>query len=519
MRLDKTCQWCAAATCVALALLTWLAGSAQATPNIVFIIADDLGWTDTSVGAASLGNGSDFYETPHLESLAKAGMSFTHAYTAGANCAPTRAALLTGQYAPRPTNNVYAVGRLQRPGRQEVPLQAPAQGLSNGADQIPSSAITIAETLKTAGYTTAHFGKFHVGDPDGPSGNGPLGQGFDFNYGGNGTGNPGSTYFANARGVFASKRIGPELDPFASPGEHLTDATTDAAIDFLRNNSRSPFFMNVAFHAPHTPINRQGRPDLVAKYQAKPDGARHANDHYAALVEGVDQGVGRIVEFLATTPDPNNPAQMLLDNTLVVFTSDNGGLNRSTDNTPLQGQKGDYTEGGIRVPLFIALPGLVPPGAVNHTPVSTIDFYPTFASLAEAKLPAGHPVDGVNLTPLLSDASKTLERDALFWHFPGYLLESGRKQRPQSIVRKNMGAAEWKLIYAHETQSFELYNLADDIGEATNLAATKPEVVDALAGELRAWMLEIEAPMPTVKATGIAVPLPGRAPADLKSEK
>ncbi|QDU56866.1 sulfatase-like hydrolase/transferase [Aeoliella mucimassa] len=507
------------ATLVAFCTLGLLAASSlAATPNIVFIFADDLGWTDTSVAAGTGGYSSDFYETPNLELLATNGMAFTNAYSAGANCAPTRAALLTGQYAPRATNNVFAVGSLDRPAGETVPLRAPSQGLPDGSDQIPGTAITLAETLQTAGYTTAHFGKYHVGDPDSTYNNGPLAQGFDYNFGGNGTGNPGSTYFADTTGVFASPNIGPELDPYASPAEHLTDATTNAALAFMADHTTGPFFMNVAYHAPHSPIDGQGRTELVDKYAAKTDGVYHNDDDYAALVEGVDEGVGRIVQYLNTTADPNHPGQMLAANTLIVFTSDNGGSEGATENAPLKGQKGEYSEGGIRVPLIVSQPGVVPTGTVNHTPVSTIDYYPTFAAVAGADLPADTPIDGEDLMPIFADESASLTRDSLFWHFPGYLLDSGRNQRPQSILRQDADGHQWKLLYNYEDESFELYDLATDLGETTNLATTETEMVDQLGDELRDWLLDVNAKVPTVVATGLPAALPNLLAGDLNDD-
>ncbi|MEN1679710.1 MAG: sulfatase-like hydrolase/transferase [Planctomycetota bacterium] len=484
-------------------------------PNILLIFADDLGWTDTSVAAGTLGNHSDFYETPNLEALAASGMAFTDAYSAGANCAPTRAALLTGQYAPRATNNVYAVGSLNRAGGQAVPLVGPDQGLPTGQDQIPASAVTVAELLKGAGYTTAHFGKYHVG---GSASNGPLEQGFDFNFGGTSSGNPGSTYFADVAGVFATGNVGPELDAFASPAEHLTDATTDAALSFLQNESDGNFFMKVSYHAPHTPIAGQGRPDLVAGFAAKPDGVAHNNDDYAALIRGVDEGVGRMRDYLLSTADPNDPSKTLADNTLIVFTSDNGGLEGPTENAPLKGQKGDYDEGGIRVPFIAAFPGAITPGTTNSTPVSSIDLLPTFVSLAGGQLPADQPIDGEDLSPVLADPSASLNRDALYWHFPGYLLESGRDQRPQTVMRRDIGARQWKLFYNHEDSTFELYDLATDLGEANDLAASEEALVDQLANEMLTWMLDVDAPMPTFVATGQPAPLPGLIPGDLNQD-
>ena len=489
---------------VASVLLAMASISFAATPNIIFVLCDDLGWTDTSVDAACLGNASDFYETPNLEALAESGMCFTAGYTCGANCAPTRAAIFSGQFASRETNNLFNVGSLNRTGRKRVPLKGPPQG-QNGKIEIPGEAITIAESLKAAGYTTAHIGKYHVGDTKHQCG--PLEQGFDFNYGGNHSGGPRGTYFADSKGEF-SKNVSPELDEFASPGEHLTDAETDAAIDFLSKTLGQPVFLHLAYHAAHTPISGQGRKDLVAKYKEKQKGERHQDPDYAALVEGIDEGVGRIVEYLQQTDDPRHPGQKLAENTLIVFTSDNGGREIATENAPLRYQKGEYYEGGIRVPLIVSCPGLVPAGTTSSTPIYSVDFYTTFLSLADGKLPGDYALDGVDLTPVLKDPAAKLSRKALYWHFPGYLIGGGRDQRPQSVIRKTSDAHQWKLFYNYEDESWELYDLATDIGEGKNVAAVHPKVVHELGQQLHDWLQEVQAPLPTNATTGDTLSLP-----------
>ena len=278
------------------------------SPNVVVIIADDMGWAQTSSVDTSMNNPSDFYETPTIDLLANEGIAFPNSYVNGANCAPTRAAILSGQWASRPTNNVFAVNGLNR-GDSNSLLVGPSQGLSNGEDEIPASAITIAETVKTAGYTTAHFGKYHSG---GSLNNGPLLQGFDFNYGGDSDGAPGS-YFAALSGSNWEfhPRIGPELDVYAVPytaaeslelagdnsldgtPKHVTDALADAALDFMETNKSNPFFMHFSNYAIHGPWGQaNARPDLYAKYVAKnntnPSQIGHNNISQAAILEGMD---------------------------------------------------------------------------------------------------------------------------------------------------------------------------------------------------------------------------------------
>ncbi|MFV2070094.1 MAG: sulfatase, partial [Pirellulales bacterium] len=534
-------------------------GQGPAKPNIIFILADDLGWTDLSGSATNFGYNSDFYETPNLDALATAGMAFTNAYTAGPNCTPTRAALLSGQYAPRPTNNLYTVTDLNRTGGREVPLIGPEQGLPGGGVKLSGAAITIAETLKTAAYVTAHFGKYGVGSTVGESA--PLRQGFDYNFGGTAAGTPGQYHAspgAEASWAF-SEKVGPELDPYAVPytlatvpdgnpnspligtRKHLTDAMTEAALDFMEANKEQPFFMNFATYAVHAPTDReQARADLLAKYDHRPPSAvGHNSPSYAALVEGLDQSVGRIIRYLETTDDPRNPGAKLKDNTLVVFTSDNGGKEPIveelpfTDNGPLKGQKGELDEGGIRVPMIAWMPGRIPAGTVNHTPVTSVDFYPTFAGLAGADLPENYLLDGEDLMPILEDPSGQLERNAIYWHFPGYLLVNGSSGRPRSVIR----IGDFKLIYNYEhpyddeIPPFELYNVGtreagfesivpNDLGETVNLALDPfwSDVVEIFSDRLSKWLSETGAALPVDAVTGKRVDYPGQMTGDLDGD-
>ena len=496
--------------------------------NVIYIMADDLGWTDNSVANASDGNQSDFYQTPTLEMLAQQGMSFTNAYTCGANCAPTRTGVLTGQYAIRSTNNVFNVDNLNRGNTaSNSTLIGPSQGLPNGQDQLPGNAFTVAEMLKTANYATAHFGKFHVGAGSGD--NSVLNQGFDQNFGGNGNGFA-SNYFSNGSNFNSS--VGTGLDPYASDytsaqsqaltgsevltgtRKHVTDAITEATLDFITQSQDSPgtpFFLHIGHYAVHTPINGSGRPDLVSKYNSLPSGQFHDNVHYAALIEGIDQSIGQIVDFLNSTPDINRPGQMLSETTLVVFTSDNGGFEGPTENTPLRDQKGEYREGGIRVPLIAYMPGTIPANTINDTPVTSVDFMPTFAELANVDLnnvlPANYePLDGESLVPIMANPNANLQRESLFWHFPGYLISNSRNQRPQSIIRKD----QFKLVFSYESRTFELYDVVSDIGESFNLINDSQfeSVAIDLSTELQSFLVNNDAVLPTYRDSGETVEFP-----------
>ncbi len=487
-----------------------------AQPNLVLIMADDLGWSDTSNAITNQGHPSDFYETPAIDRLAAQGMSFTNAYV-NQNCAPTRAAMLTGQYAPRPTNNVYQVGNLNRGGGDTM-LVGPAQGLPNGDDAIPNAAITFVEVLQDAGYATAHFGKFHVTPGEGEDITAPGGHGFDRNYGGTRSGAPGNYH---AEDVRFGDRIGPALDPFAArytqayvnqnikpfangtsmaaidalvgTEKHVTDAMADAAIDFMSTHADRPFLVQFHPYAVHTPIgNRQARGDLLDKYQNKPPGTEDHHASFGAITEGLDQAVARLIETLENTPDPRHPGQMLAANTLVIFLSDNGGRESQSNNGPLAGQKGELLEGGIRVP-FVAWSGnaeLVQGGTINPTPIAGIDFYPTLSSLAGAVLPDGWTLDGVDLSAVFADAAHDLGRDRLYWHLPGYLVDA-RNQRPQTVVRHG----DLKLTYSYETQSFGLFDVVHDLAESHDLAAEQPETVTRLGLEMMDWLFEVQAPL------------------------
>jgi arylsulfatase A-like enzyme len=492
-------------------------------PNLIFIMADDLGWADLSTGLVNGGFGNDFNETPQLDRLAQEGQSFTQAY-ASVQCSPTRTALHTGQYATRPTNNVYAVSPVT--GQQSDPLLGVTQGrlAEDGRTAIPVGYTTLGETLQHAGYATGYSGKFHV---TASAAEIVSSHGFDESWGGGP--NSHATYYFATDGQFndtvapaldqfgadytqeyVDENIAPyshgvtvaQLDALVGTDKHVTDAQTDAALDFIDRNKDQPFFAFVSEFAPHFPVDdAEARPDLLAKYRAKPAGEDPAKPSYGALVEGVDQSVARIVDYLETTPDPRNGGKPLADNTLVIFTSDNGGeedpVIAGAYNGPLREDKGFKYEGGVRVPWIVWSENddLVRGGGrANDTIVNSTDLYPTLASYAQAPLPAGVPLDGIDLKPAFSKGTK-INRDH-FHHLPGYVRFGGAlESSPFSSIRDG----RWKLYYNYTDNSFELYDLVHDIGETTDLAAQKPGLVHQLGQQLIAWLDETDAPLATLR--------------------
>jgi arylsulfatase A-like enzyme len=503
---------------------------AQTQPNILFIMADDLGWADTSNTLTTMGMPSDFYETPTLDRLAAEGIAFTNAY-ANPTCAPTRTALLSGAYAPRSTNNVYTVNPQDDDGTSL--LVNAAQGTNGNNVALSASTTTHAELLQAAGYTTATVGKFHVTNNEGQI---LTAHGFDANYGGSTSGGP-AAYHADG-GVF-SNSISATLDPYAGnytqdyvdnfikpyatdlasqsaeidalvgTAKHVTDASVDAAIDFMSANNSDPFFVQFSSYAVHTPVDAdQARDDLLAKYETKTPGAVDDNASYAALIEGLDQGVGRLIDYLETTADPDNPGQMLDENTLVIFYSDNGGTRNVANNGPFSGSKGSLYEGGIRVPM-VAWSGnedLVVGGTISDEIVMPIDFYTTFASLAGEALPSDQIVDGIDLSNVFADGDADADRDTVFWHQP---VNGSRGDGPMSVVHKRIGETDWKLFYNYEDQSWELYNLDTDIDESDNLAGTELDILEALGLDLINWLDDLDAPLATVRAGTIEIDVEG----------
>ena len=430
-------------------------------PNIVFILIDDLGWADSGC------YGSKFYQTPNIDQLAAQGMKFTDAYAACPVCSPTRASIMTGKYPARLHLTDWLPGRPDQPSQK---LLRPAF-----RQELPLEEITVAKSLKAAGYVTASIGKWHLGG----AGFGPQQQGFDVNIAGDHTGTP-LSYFAPFKNQL---RTMPGLEK-SEPGEYLTDRLTAEAEKFIEQNQAKPFFLYLPHYAVHTPLT--GKADLIAKYQALTPTTEQTNAVYAAMIESMDDSVGRILRKL--------DALKLSEHTIVIFTSDNGGLavregarTPATSNAPLREGKGFMYEGGLRVPLIVKWPGVVRPGSVCATAVSSVDFHPTILGLVNLKPAAGQVMDGVSLKPLLQETGE-LKREALYWHYPHYANQGGK---PGGAIRDG----DFKLIEFYEDGHLELYNLKDDVGERTNLAEKLPQQALRMEQKLDAWRRAVKAQM------------------------
>jgi arylsulfatase A len=428
--------------------------------NIVFILADDLGWRDLAC------YGSRFYETPNIDRLAREGMRFTSAYSASPVCSPTRAAVMTGKYPAR----LHLTSHLQ--GAHRLPYSQVIAPLSRL--QLPLEEVTIAEMLRGAGYRTAQIGKWHLG------GEGFLAgaQGFDVALGGDTAGSTNSFFYPQWK-----KKIPLEG---TRDGEYLTDRLTDLAIDFIRRPSPRPFFLYLAHYAVHVPI--EAKPELIPHYEKKvrPDDPQNFPT-YAAMLQSVDESVGRVLAALDEAG--------VAGSTLVVFTSDNGGVSSRewkdrpvTSNLPLRAGKGHVYEGGIRVPLVVRWPGVTRAGAESAEPVLAVDYAPTLA--AAAGIPASRlpRMDGVNIAPVLRGASR-LDRERVFWHYPHYSPQLGR---PAAAVRER----DWKLIRFFGDGREELYNLRDDLAEKNDRAAAEPALRARLSTALTAWLRDTDAQLP-----------------------
>lgn len=454
--------------------------AAQPSPaprNVLFILVDDLGYMD--IGA---NNPWTFYETPHIDGLARNGMRFTSGYAACPVCSPTRASLLTGRY-PTRTGVTDWIGAAQ-PAQWNRPtalLPAPYR------DRLELAEVTLAEAFREAGYRTFFAGKWHLG----PEGHWPEDQGFEINRGGTDRGGPygGNRYFS----PYGNPRLsdGP-------PGEHLCDRLATETVRFIEANRDRPFFAYLSFYSVHTPL--MAREDLKAKYEEKrrrlglearwgqerERQVRLVQEHavYAGMVEAMDQAVGKVLDAL--------DALGLADRTIVVFTSDNGGLATSeghpTSNLPLRAGKGWLYEGGIREALIVRAPGVTRAGSVCNTPVTSPDFYPTLLELTGLPSKPAQHCDGVSFVPLLR--GKALKRRSLFWHYPHYGNQGGA---PSGAVRHG----DWKLIEWYEDGRLELFNLRRDVGEQTNVAAQHPGKVKDLEARLATWRRDTGAVFPT----------------------
>ena len=459
-----------------LALLAFLVTPGiAAKPNIVFILADDLGYTDVAV------NGSKYYETPNIDRLAQQGTRFTRYYHCP-NCQPTRAALLTGQYGAR--TGVYTVGNINRFEWWKRSLR-PVDNVA----KLPLDRETLPQALKKAGFATAMFGKWHLGED---AEHHPGKRGFDE----------------------AISSAGRHFDFATNPttevpkGQYLADFLTDRGVDFIRRKKDAPFFLYLPHFGVHSP--HQAKPDLIERFKGKPAAGGHRNPTYAAMIASVDESVGRVMAVLDELK--------LAENTLLIFASDNGGVGGYaregikkggdvTDNAPLRSGKGSLYEGGTRVPFIARWPAVAKAGVVCEVPATHVDILPTFIAAAGGEKPK-QALDGVSLVPLLRDTGAKLERDGVFQHFPGYLGAgvNGWRTTPAGAVH----SGDWKLLEFFEDGRLELYNLREDIGETKNLAATNPEKAKELHAKLVAWRKETGAAMPTPHKPGEKPPGAGR---------
>ena len=444
---------------------------AENPPNFIFIMADDLGWQDVEFA------GARFFETPHIDQLAREGMTFTAAYSGGPNCAPTRACLMSGTYTPR--HQIYTPGGKSKGKTEFMRLLVPAVGRKNKAlareaaaqfpitNSLDPKFVCIPEVLKSAGYASARLGKWHLGNDT---------QGFDLSSS-NGKGGPGGKFYGNV---------------------DVAEQITDRALQFVEDNRDGPFFLYLCHWDVHSP--HRARKEVVAKYQSKlekiPERKRsNFKPVYAAMIEAVDISVGRV----AAKVDELGIAE----NTLIVFISDNGGLPRVSQLDPLRGQKGSLFEAGVRVPACMRWTGTIKPKSTCATPITSVDFLPTFASLAGAVLPQSQPIDGFDISPLF--LGKEIDERSVFWHYPLYLqglgltidVPGGKTYSWRGFPSTSLRRGDWKLIEFHEDNTVGLYSLKNDPGETHNLAASMPERTAALRAELDAWQADTDAPVPT----------------------
>jgi len=482
-------------TPILLAAGLWSVSHAAKPLNVVLILADDLGVMDLSPY-----NPHTFYETPALKRLADSGVLFTDGYAASPVCLPTRSAIVTGQWPSRTRNTQYFGGPNQFFGqslpenhdplkdgnfrnRERYPL-LPAPYLA----QLAESHTTIAEALKARGYATFFAGKWHLG----PKGSWPTDHGFDSNFGGHQGGGPygGDKYF--------SPYGNPNL-PDGPKGEHLPDRLATETAKFISQSKDRPFFAFLSFYSVHTPLI--GRPDLVEKYKKRrlelgltdgfepepPRQNRVTQSHavYAAMVEAMDLAIGKVLDALE--------AEGVADHTLVIFTSDNGGLSTSegspTTNLPFRAGKGWLYEGGIREPVIVRWPGVTPQGASSSWRVTSTDFYPTILEAAGLPLLPEQHMDGVSMVPALKNPAATNDERPLYWHFPHWGNQGGS---PGAAVR----LGDWKLIDWFWGKPAELFHLGRDIGERANVADENPEVVARLRKILDDFHTDTQALMP-----------------------
>ena len=473
-------------------------------PNIVIYMIDDLGWNQISASKATMGTHTEEFLTPNITKLAKNGLSFTHAYMQP-NCAPSRAAILSGQYPARVNNGVYVVGNLNRnkaPGisKQEAKFKGPKQN-----QDVAAAGVTIAEALQKNGYTTAHIGKYHAGGHEGGDATLPENQGFDINIGGYKQGHQPVCFAKKKKGQWTFPGLARgDLDRFGKPydeayvekhsipasqiGEpkHVCDALADAMEETVGklHAGGKPFYLQLHAYAVHGPVI--SRPDLKEEAKKRSPNKKKNKAELAGFITGMDQTLGRLVKTLDDPNGDGDTSDSIRDNTVVIFTSDNGGTH--FDNNPLRGVKGMFTEGGIRVPLIASWPGVIPTDAVTDRMVHGIDLYPTCLELAGKQwTPSSdvHPLDGESFAKVLRNLDMEGKRAPIFYLFPGYM---DIRAQPCVVAIDEVGGKRYKLLYFYEADAWQLYNISEDIGEENNLIADKPRIAAQLSKKINAWL-------------------------------
>ncbi len=476
-------------------------GSTAARPNIVVLMVDDLGWNHISAEQATLGTSDKLYQTPHIAQLAKDGMSFPFAY-AQPNCAPTRAAMLSGQYPPRVHNSVYVVGNLNRFGRggikkQQAKFEGPEQ-----SEDVSAEAVTVAESLQRNGYATAHIGKYHVGGHEGDA-TLPENSGFDINIGGFSQGHQPVCFASEGKNGWTFKNLGRgDFDRFAEPysaeyvkrrqlpqqlvgtPKHVSDAIGDAMEETVQKlaDGDKPFYLQFHTYAVHGPV--RARPDLKQEVAKRND--QEKMTEYAAFISSVDENLGRLRSLLNDPNQDGDSSDSISEQTLILFTSDNGGTHAS--NAPLRGEKGEFYEGGIRVPLIACWPGTIQADSVNNRLVHCVDYYPTFLELAGNQWQPSqnvHPLDGESFSAALHGEKSAARSEPIFFLFPGYL---DQRAQPCAVVIDEIDGKRYKLTYYYERDAWELYCLSDDQSEANELSKAQPEIARQLASVIRKWL-------------------------------
>lgn len=425
----------------------------SSNPNIIIINVDDLGWKDLGY------MGSEFYHTPNIDELSKQGVVFMNAYSGASNCAPSRASLMSGLNTPK--HGIYTVGNPER-GDKRTRKLIPSKNTRFLNDSIN----TIPKLLKSKGFVTANFGKWHINKD-------PLSHGFDFNIGGSNKGNPGKN------GYFSPYKI--DFIESKQNGEYLTDRIAKEAISFFKKNQKKSFFANISFYSVHTPI--QGKKEWIDFYKLKEGENGQDNNAYGAMVSSVDENIGKIIQSLKQLN--------LYESSLIFFTSDNGGIRAISNQYPLRAGKGSYYEGGIKVPLIIKWPNMSKKNTVSYSNVSQLDFFPTILDFIKNDLKPNN-LDGISLKNYIT-SSTNIDRD-LFFHFPIYLEaynkseDQGRdplfRTRPGSVIISN----NWKLHYYYEDNETELYNLDIDPGESNNLKESEKYITQKLLDKLKKWL-------------------------------